>query len=79
MCTVPTLIGTPVDQAASAWMAAHFAVSNINLSLGSGNYTISNELGGNLGSPLVPAPSPALSYDGTSQNCATFVLTVVGP
>jgi hypothetical protein len=79
MCTVPTFIGTQVDSAAAAWTAPQppppggFVVSNINLSLGTGNYTILHEWGGNLGNPLVPGV-----YDGQSQNCATFVLTV-GP
>ena len=73
MCTVPALMGTPVDNAASAWLAAGFTVTNINISLGSGNYTIESELGGNEGQTLVPG-----SFDGTSQNCATFILTV-GP
>ena len=73
LCTVPPLIDTPVDVAASAWLARGFAVSNINITLGSGNYTIKTEAGGNLNQPLV-----AGVYDGQSKNCATFVLTV-GP
>lgn len=73
MCTVPTLLGTSVDGAAAAWTAAGFTISNINISLGTGNYTITTEAGGNLNQVLV-----AGIYDSTSQNCATFVLTV-GP
>jgi hypothetical protein len=73
MCPVPVLIGTAVDNAASAWIAAGFTAGNLNISLGNGNYTIQTESGGNLGQPLVPG-----SYDGQSQNCAAFVLTV-GP
>jgi hypothetical protein len=73
MCIVPTLMGTSVDAAASTWTGAGFAISNINISLGTGDYIIQTEGGGNLNQPLVPGV-----FDGQSQNCATFVLTV-GP
>lgn len=73
MCTVPVLLGTPVDNARSTWTTAGFDVANMNLSLGTGNYTIQSEAGGLLGQPLVPG-----SYDGMSENCAAFVVTV-GP
>lgn len=73
MCTVPGLLATPVDSAASAWAAAGFDISNINISLGTGNYTIQTEAGGDLNLALVPG-----NYDGQSRNCGTFVLTV-GP
>ncbi len=73
MCTVPTLKGTLVDASASAWTSAGFTALNLNISLGSGNYVIQTEAGGNLNQPLVVG-----TYDGQSQNCATFVLTV-GP
>ena len=73
MCTVPPLQGTPVDDAANAWIAAGFTAENLNISLGNGNYIIQTEAGGDLGQPLVPG-----LYDGHSENCAAFVLTV-GP
>jgi hypothetical protein len=81
MCEVPTFIGTSVDDAAALWLAAHFTWSNLNISLAtlaSGpNYTIASELVGNLGGSLI-AGTPPSYFDGQSQNCATFVLTV-GP
>lgn len=73
MCTVPVLLGTAVDGAANAWAAAGFDVLNLNISLGNGNYTVQSEAGGLLGQPLVSG-----SYDGMSENCAAFVITV-GP
>jgi TadE-like protein len=73
MCTVPALLGTVVDDAASTWAGAGFDVSNLNISLGTGNYTIRSEAGGDLGQMLVPG-----SYDSHSENCMAFVLTV-GP
>ena len=73
MCTVPVLMGTPADSAAATWSGAGFNVSNINISLGTGNYRIATEAGGNLNQPLVGGV-----FDGLSENCATFVLTV-GP
>jgi hypothetical protein len=73
MCMVPVLLGTAVDDAANAWIAAGFTAENLNISLGNGNYTIQTEAGGDLGKPLVPG-----SYDGHQENCAAFVLTV-GP
>jgi hypothetical protein len=73
MCVVPVLFDTAVDGAASAWTAAGFDVSNLNISLGTGNYVIHSEAGGDLGQLLVPG-----GYDGLSENCAAFVLTV-GP
>ena len=73
MCAVPPLQGTLVDNAANTWIAAGFSAGNLNISLGNGNYVIQTEAGGDLGQPLV-----AGVYDGMSENCAAFVLTV-GP
>ena len=73
MCTVPPLQGTPVDSAADTWIAAGFTAGNLNISLGNGNYRSRPRR-----AAISASPSCRGCYDGMSENCAAFVLTV-GP